>query len=602
VVDTSMSFLAVASMALAAFGVGRAALRALKPDEDDPLEIAVWSLALGLVLVGSVLAALGLAGWLDRTVIGVVTMAASFWGIGELLRAHAGLAQRRRDAGTRGNESEQTAGHVHVSVWAIRGAWILAAVVVGCRFLAASAPPIDAATLHTQLEIPKTWLIEGSLVYLPSNGDARLVPTAAMWRVWALALDGGVAAQLTFWALGILLALAAVVLARPVVGRRAAWISGGVVLLVPAVAYDMALVRDGLAASVLATLLLAAWRRGSIDDDGRGWFVVAGILLAGLLDGTVVSLSLIASLALVSAARLGRTSMHRRRLASGLAMMAATAAVVAAPMLARAIECGRSAGPGITAVARRNVADEPARDVGCVFLVAAPGLFIARRLRGLGVLLAITCGYALFAFGLSPTDMPQSLLPMVPVFAVALAWIACEWRRLPRPASFAANATLAVVLVAGSLPAVFDAADKWRVALGGESRDKYLLAHEPTYRAAALLNQMAPTQSRLLSADPRGFYFNCRVTPAVDWNRAVRRDDPKHALAPEDFAAMRAAGFTHVLLVEPLAEIHPVRSAASRIVRQPSSADGATGVMRLHEYVYQDGDEAARRYGLYMLR
>lgn len=599
--DSVMSFLAVASMALAAVGVGRVALRALRPDEDDPLEIAVWSLALGLVFVGSFLMALGLAGLLDRTVIAVFTMAASFWGIGELLRAHAGLSQRFARWPAHDNADEQIAGPLNLSMGTIRGVWILAAVVVGSRFLAALAPPTDAAALHEHLEIPKTWLIEGSLVHLPSNGDARLVPAGAMWRVWALALDGGVAAQLADWALGILLALATVVLARPIVGRRAAWISGAAVLLVPAIAHDMALARNELAVAVLATLSLAAWRRATIDDDSRGWSIVAGILLAGLLDGSAASLSLFASMALVSVYLLWRSPVHRDRMLGGFALMATATAVVAAPVLVRAIECSRIPGSEFIAVADTNVVDEPLRDVGYMFLVAAPGLLIARRLRGLGLLLAVAGGYVLFAVVLTRTNVLSSLLPIVPVFTVALAWISCEWRRLPRVACLMAQASLLGVLVAGAAAAVLDARDKWQVALGRESRDAFLLAHEPTYKAAALLNQIATTRARLLSEDPRGFYFKCRVTAADEWLQTSSCGNvTDRPLAPEDVAAIRAAGYSYVLLVERPSE--NARQSDKQSEWHFAATDSETGLMRLHEYEYRDGDGSARHYGLYMLR
>lgn len=599
--DSVMSFLAVASMALAAFGVGRVALRTLRRDEDDPLEIAVWSLALGLVVVGSFLMVLGLAGLLDRTFIGVFTMAASFWGIGELLRAHAGLSQRFVRWPTHDKDDDRAAGPWNVSMGTIFGVWILAAVVVGCRFLAALAPPTDAAALHEHLEIPKTWLLEKSLVYLPSNGDTRLAPAGAMWRVWALALDGGVAAQLVDWALGLLLALATVVLARPIVGRQAAWMSGATVLLVPAIAHDMALARDGLAAAVLATLSLAAWRRATFDDDSRGWFIVAGVLLAGLLDGSAACLSLFASVALVSVYVLWRSPVHRDRMLGGFAMMTAATAVVAAPVLVRAIECGLRAGPEFTAVVDQSIVDERVRDFGFIFLVAAPGLLIARRLCGLGLLLALTGGYVLFAVVLARTNFLSSLLPIVSVLAVALAWTWCEWRRLPRVACVMAHASLLVVLVAGAAAAVLDARDKWHVALGKETRTDYLLKHEPTYNAAMLLNQLAPKSARLLSEDPRSFYFNCRVTQASDlrWNSDGNLSE--RALAPDDLTSMRAAGFTHALLVTSSHDSAKSQSDSSMEYATYLRA-WAAGIDRLQEYELRNSDSASRRYSLYLLR
>ena len=600
--DASMSLLAVVTMALAAYGVGRVALRALRTDADDPLEIAVWSLALGLVLVGLLLAALGLVGLLQRSLVGVFTLAAGFWGIGELLRAHAALAQRQPSAQAHGSLAEQAVGPAHVSNWAIRCVWALAAMVVTCRLLSALAPPTDGAALRSQLEIPKTWLVEGSLVYLPANGDTRLVPPAALWRVWALALDGGVAAQLSDWALGLLLALATVVLGRPIVGRRAAWIAGAAVLLVPAVTHDMALARDGLATAVLATLSLAAWRRGTVEDDSPRWFAVAGLLLAGLLDGSVVSLALLASFALASAALLWRSGTRCSRLPRGYAMMVAAAALAAAPLLVRAVECGRTTQPEIIAATQHEHADELLRDAGFVFLVAAPGILIARRLRGLGLLLAMAGCFGLFVTWLSPTGLLPILLPMVPLLAVALAWVWCEWRRLPRPARLVAHATLLLVFMAGASAAVLEARSRWQVALGAETRQQYLLDREPTYKAASLLNQLGAPHAHLLSQDAGGFYFNCRVTPADAWRQTIDGAATEPNLLPDDCARLRDAGFTHVLLVAPAADAEPADSMHGDVIATRPLAVDPIGMIRLHEYVFRCDDGTARRYGLYMLR
>src|SRR5262245_66588699 len=86
-IESITSLTALAIILLAAYGLGRPIVRRLQYEELDRLAGSVWSVALGLVLAGLALMALGLVGGLYRPLIGVLTLAAAFWGIGELRRA-----------------------------------------------------------------------------------------------------------------------------------------------------------------------------------------------------------------------------------------------------------------------------------------------------------------------------------------------------------------------------------------------------------------------------------------------------------------------------------------------------------------------------------
>ncbi|HEV3341434.1 MAG TPA: hypothetical protein VG125_13780, partial [Pirellulales bacterium] len=79
-----LSLLAVVLIALAAYGIGRPLVRGLKLAEGDALAEGVLGVAAGLVAAGLVLVALGLAGWLYREAVGVLSLAAAFWGVGEI--------------------------------------------------------------------------------------------------------------------------------------------------------------------------------------------------------------------------------------------------------------------------------------------------------------------------------------------------------------------------------------------------------------------------------------------------------------------------------------------------------------------------------------
>ncbi|HEV7221860.1 MAG TPA: hypothetical protein VGN42_04115, partial [Pirellulales bacterium] len=94
--ETLMSLLAVASIAAAAYGLGRPLVRGLGVGEDDALAVGVWSVAAGLVAAGLALVALGLVGLLSQAIIGVLTLAAGFWGLGEFSRAYLAREEQRR--------------------------------------------------------------------------------------------------------------------------------------------------------------------------------------------------------------------------------------------------------------------------------------------------------------------------------------------------------------------------------------------------------------------------------------------------------------------------------------------------------------------------
>src|SRR5689334_16115135 len=78
------SLLAIFLIGLSTFGVGRVVLRRFVIEQNEPIAIVVWSHALGLLTLGWLLAGLGFAGWLTAPVLGVISLVASLWGLGEI--------------------------------------------------------------------------------------------------------------------------------------------------------------------------------------------------------------------------------------------------------------------------------------------------------------------------------------------------------------------------------------------------------------------------------------------------------------------------------------------------------------------------------------
>ncbi|MFH1266569.1 MAG: hypothetical protein ABIK89_12645, partial [Planctomycetota bacterium] len=130
------SLLSLATIVLASYGLGRPIVRGLGVGEEDRLSTAVWSLAAGLVVAGMSLAALGLVGLLYPWLIGVLSVTACFWGIGQLVvaRGHQG------DEATAADESPRVP-WPSPPRWMTGGILLVAASACLGSLVSAMAPP-----------------------------------------------------------------------------------------------------------------------------------------------------------------------------------------------------------------------------------------------------------------------------------------------------------------------------------------------------------------------------------------------------------------------------------------------------------------------------
>src|SRR3990172_2325425 len=313
--DQLFSLLSLAAIALASYGLGRPILRGLGAPEEDRLSAGVWSVAVGLIAAGMLLAGLGLAGLLHSWLIGVLSVTGCFWGIGQVIAAWVNAhdkAPSPRRSPPEAPEQSQRVPWPPPARWTSGGLLLLAALACLGSLVAAMAPPTAGDALCYHLELPKTFLADHAIGYLPYSENSTYPLLVETWYLWALALDGGVAAQLVHWGLGILSALATVVLATPLVGRPWAWIAGAVVVLVPGVNNQMTAPLNDVALALLTTLATAAWWRGVVGGEGRRWFVLAGLAAGGALGTKYIAIVFAAALAIASAWIFWRLA-HRRR-------------------------------------------------------------------------------------------------------------------------------------------------------------------------------------------------------------------------------------------------------------------------------------------------
>jgi len=215
--------------------------------------------------------------------------------------------------------------------------------------------------------------------------------------------------------------------------------------------------------------------------------------------------------------------------------------------------------------------------LGVLLLAAVPGLLFARRLHGLGTLLAVGLVYCVLWYLLRQNV--RFLLPVVPLLSTAAVWVWIEMRRFPALPRLAAGATFAAILAAYAAVPLVRCGDQLAVAFGWESREDYLLRHEPTWQAA-----------------------DVRVTRESVYRRRTHYD--RKITDPAQFSrTLREAGFTHLLLAENVGDGGiQYDPTLSRLAEAQCSAGAGDSLLKLADYRFYDPDGGVRRYRLVMLR
>jgi hypothetical protein len=580
--DLSQSMLAVMVIALAAFGIGRTLLRILKWPDKDVLDITVWSLAIGLLAAGAGLLCLALGGWLSETSVLFLSLGGVLGGLVELACLAAG---RRRSIRM---ETGWLAGRDSLANHRVESlAAAVAATVLGATFVRALAPPLDSDVLSRSLAVPKELLL--------SHGE-RLSETnipnlSQFWSLWALALDGPVAANLLHWGLGVLTLLAIVLLARPLLGRRLGWMAGGTAMIVPAIQHELGVPLEGISLAFVVALALAAAQRTLMEFEQRRAALAAG-LMAGAATAIDPAGLLFATALLVAAAHavLGKRPVAVELRGELLRMMLAMLAIVL-PWAA----CGGLMTPGRGPLISLT-------SLGPVFAIAAGGLIFARRLRGLPWHLLVLLVYVAGALALGSGGAAWA--PLVPLGGILVVWTWHEMQRLPTGLrSSVAGLVLAIVAV-DLAELVRTVAPCLGVALGCQTREAFLLDHEGSYRAAALLGAISHPEQRLLLVDANSLYFPCsthRRDPAL--NRA--KPESRERLFLEE---AHRAGASFVLLAEPARTTDEANSPAdsTAMLAWPLPAESeifapSREVIPILEYRFADDNNRCIRYRLWKL-
>lgn len=631
-IQTLVSTVAAFAVFFSAYGLGRPLVRTLGLETDDGTSVLVWSTSLGLVVGGTILGLLGLFGKLDPIHLAVFTLAASFNAIWQIVRDQLEAYQalwmgQADDARENAAHAEPGGAARSILVYAI----VLVAVAAMGSFIGAAAPTTAGDALCYHLELPKTFLAARGLVYLPYQDNCTFPLLAQMWYLWALSLDGPVAANLVHWGVGALLAAAAVLLARPVLGRSWAWLVGAVVLLTPGVTNQMTAPLNDLALALLTTLAAIAWWHAVVNQEGRSWGIAAGLMLGGALATKLIAVFFLAALAGVSAWVFVKCPRRRRVVLRAAAWMLLLGASVSGMWYARAAWYrGNPVYPFASAVfggsdtaAKETLPAEKSavpktllgfirspweitmrpesfggrgHQLGVLWMLFLPGLYFSRRLRGLGVLLGI--GICYYGVWFLSRQNERFLFPVIPFAAVGIVWVYMEMGRLPSVPRWIGKGAFWGFLTLFAVVAAERTADSVAVATGWESREDYLRRAEPSCAAAEVANIVFGSDGHVLSQDFRAFYFNSRVTQESVFRRLTRYDREVRTAA-ELRDRLMAAGFTHVLLAENQTDRGiQFDPTLRRLLEQ----DAGLATETLVDYALPpDADGAVRRYRLIAL-
>jgi hypothetical protein len=583
------SLLALVVIATAALGLGSLVAGILGRPFGDRRRALIGETTLGLVAAGAVLMFLGLADLLYRPAIFGFTFACAVAGILRLRRTPNRAPESGHDLrGTDPHLASVTVGHVAASVA------VLAAVA---SLLTALAPPTAGDALCYHLELPKRCLEQHALAYSPHDDNCTYPLLAEMWFAWALALDGPVAAQLTQWLCGLLLAGWTWQLAQPFVGTRGASAAAAVVLVVPGVNNQMTVALNDVALALPATAALVTWLEARRTASLRS-YVVVGIFIGGAIGVKYTALVFAAVLGGAWLSAMAADRSHRRSLALGAVVAAAAAVLIGGPWYLRAAvlrgdpvypfltKSDRASGPstfpeaktplgrgvGALLAAPWSLTMEPERvggrahQFGPLFLMFLPCAIPLLRNREFRIAAVVAGGYG--AACLLMRQNIRFLLPCLPVAAVGVAyawhWLAA-WPGGSR--RVAAMAAVGMLLFLGAIP-LARLRHVPKVAFGLESQEEYLARVEPSFPPAVWMNRHLPPDAHVLSQEQRAYY----IGPAVTRENIYRRNTAYPADISEKLSLnerMRFAGFTHLLLTEGIADDESAEESAAR------SADAA---------------------------
>ncbi len=148
--------------------------------------------------------------------------------------------------------------------------------------ICALAPVTDGDALCYHLQVPKVFLVQGSVGFAPDLHETVYPLMTELLYALALEFRGPVACRWVQWILGLVFAANVVALARPTLGRRAYW-AGAIALAVPAISNGMSAPLNDVALAAFGTAAIVGFMR--LRENACYCTAIVAGALAGLAIG-----------------------------------------------------------------------------------------------------------------------------------------------------------------------------------------------------------------------------------------------------------------------------------------------------------------------------
>ena len=534
--DNLASLLIAASIAMATWGIGRPAARIFRLDRAGDLAMIAWSIGLGVVALSGLLWLAACLQCFTGELLACATLLAATWGVWECVCAFA-----RPKAAVVVMLSDDSACLPAILPGVRRQslcAWAMVVLCAALSLVAALAPPTSPAVI-ARLEPAK----ELVLAHGCSLAEKQFPNITDLWFAWALALDGPVAANLIQWLSGLFVALATALLAQILLGAPYASLAATLALLTPGIQARMMGPCDGLAGAAFAALAFSGWWLARIEAADRRWLIVTGLFAVAALASGKAAVPVLMGAAATAA------YVNWRHKAGDFVVASSMAGLLMLGLGGLALCCFGGLPDGWFR-ARPVAILEAVGLLGPLFVATLPALWICRRLRGLGPLLAI-CAWST-VLGLSVYERALWAVALVPALAIAAVWVWLELDRLGNSFRYSARILLGALAVASACPLLTGAASAVAVASGYESREEYLLRKCPGYELTLLASHFISPHDHLLAGPAPVGYLACRITSDPRLSRGMVAPATDSVSRQQK---LRKMGFTHVLVPEPPAQL-----------------------------------------------
>ena len=608
-----------ALLALISAGFGKRILDGLGCSPEHPLDAMALALPLGMGLTALATLALGELGCLNF--VGLSVLLAVLVELGIIAWFNL-FREMRAWLRTRVRTRSRTSLSLFFAV-------CLGLVLVGTA-LTAVTPVTDGDALCYHLQVPKVFLMRGSVGFAPDLHETVYPLVTEMLYAVALEFRGPVACRGIQWVLGLVFAANVTALARPALKRRAWW-AGAIAISVPAVSNGMSAPLNDVALAAFGTAAIFAWVRLHERPTGKA-AILAGLLaglaigvkypalvLCGLLAPAIAIRALdrrlpseaapsprwlaLAGVYLVTALAAGGWWYLRAYVHTGNPVYPFFRDVFGGAGLAEVLEPGKRPLPVTPFNLLRALVplslqpdrfDSFSHQFGPVFLLFLPALFLYRVPRR--VLILVGLAYAFLVICLTQRQSMRFLLIALGPMSIGVAYLASLWcHRRTVPARLLITVLAAVMGLEASL-AVVRSRHVVAVLLGRESAAEFLARREPTFTIGRWAAHNLPSDARLIGQDHRGFYIPRDYT----MERAHRRRTglgSQGESSNEIIARLCDSGFTHVMFCPPVpetvVEFDPTlgRLLGPWIARQTA----------LFRQDLTDGDGVTRHYAIYAL-